>query len=71
MPDKSFDNLLEKALDKAGKLGIAEYLLKEWVEIHDAPCRYDHHGYCQEHYLEEDCIVKRTKDFLNELLESR
>jgi hypothetical protein len=36
-------------------------LLEEWNEMHDTPCRFDHHGYCQEHYLEDDCIVARTK----------
>lgn len=24
------------------------------------PCRYDHHGYCQAHALEEDCMVRRA-----------
>jgi hypothetical protein len=40
-----------------------EKLLKEWLDINDTPCRYDHHGYCQEHYLEKDeyCIVLRTR----------
>jgi hypothetical protein len=36
-------------------------LLSEWLDVHDEPCRYDHHGYCQSHFLQEDCIVKRTK----------
>ena len=36
-------------------------LLQEWVDIHGETCRYDHHGYCQEHFLEEDCIVKRSR----------
>lgn len=25
--------------------------------IDNEPCRLDHHGYCQTHYLEEDCSV--------------
>jgi len=39
-------------------------LLEEWVEINGEPCRLDHHGYCQSHYLQEgdDCIVKRSKE---------
>jgi len=67
MNDKVFDSLLDKALDQAGSLGVAKDLLEAWAEIHDTPCRFDHHGYCQEHYLEDrdDCIVKRTKDFIN------
>lgn len=44
-------------------------LLQEWADLHDTPCRFDHHGYCQEHYLEEgeDCIVARTKKFLEDI----
>jgi len=35
----------------------------EWLKellrrnIDDEPCRLDHHGYCQAHYLEKDCSV--------------
>lgn len=50
--------------DLQKRLAVAELLLKEWAEIHPDPCRTDHHGYCQEHYVQEDCIVKRTKEFL-------
>jgi len=27
--------------------------LREMVEVHDEPCRLDHHGYCQSHFLDE------------------
>ena len=66
MADSSWDRLLESALDQAGRRGIAEHLLKEWLEVHDDPCYYDHHGYCQAHFLEEkgECIVERTRNFL-------
>jgi len=66
MADSSWDRLLESALDQAGRRGIAEHLLKEWLDIHDEPCHYDHHGYCQAHFLEEkgECIVERTRNFL-------
>lgn len=44
-------------------------LLKEWYEIHSDPCWYDHHGYCQAHFLEDkgQCIVERTKKVLEEI----
>ena len=32
--------------------------------IDDDPCRRDHHGYCQTHYLEEDCSVDAARKFL-------
>lgn len=46
----------------------ARDLLKEWLELHDTECRFDHHGYCQEHFLEdkEDCIVAKTRNFIDE-----
>jgi hypothetical protein len=67
MSDKMFDTLLDRALEQAGRRGEAEYLLKEWLDIHDTDCRYDHHGYCQEHYLQPkgECVVELTRNFLN------
>ena len=38
----------------AEKEGLKELLKRN---IDDEPCRLDHHGYCQAHYLEEDCSV--------------
>lgn len=68
MPDKLFDSLLDKALEQTGKRAIAEALLEEWLEINDTPCWFDHHGCCQEHFLEEgkDCIVHRTRALLGD-----
>ena len=31
------------------------------------PCRFDHHGNCQAHFLEEDCSVERLKKSLTAL----
>jgi hypothetical protein len=39
-------------------------LLKEFLDVHDEECRFDHHGYCQAHFLEKDCLIKRTKRIL-------
>lgn len=25
------------------------------------PCRYDHHGYCQAHFIEDDCCVAEAR----------
>ena len=32
----------------------------------DDPCRFDHHGYCQQHFLQEanECCVKIARDTL-------
>lgn len=39
----------------------------EWL-AEENDCRYDHHGYCQEHYLhdKDECPVKLAKDILKE-----
>jgi len=39
-------------------------LSEEFLEVHDEPCRLDHHGCCQSHFLEEDCLIVRTKQAL-------
>ena len=32
----------------------------------DDPCWYDHHGYCQAHFLEEDCSMAHARKILRE-----
>jgi hypothetical protein len=34
--------------------------------IDDEPCWRDHHGYCQAHYLEEDCSVAAARAALGD-----
>jgi len=41
-------------------------LLEVMVDINDEECRHDHHGYCQSHYLEESCTIKKAKEILKE-----
>lgn len=38
----------------------AEELLSRFLLVHNEPCRTDHHGYCQSHFLEENCLVRET-----------
>ena len=45
----------------AARIAELEGLLAEFVEVNDEPCHLDHHGYCQTHFLEEDCVVKRAR----------
>ena len=46
-------------------------LLAEMVEVHEDPCRLDHHGYCQEHFLDDvndgGCRVANAKTALQEV----
>lgn len=39
-------------------------LLEEFVDVNDEPCWRDHHGYCQAHFLEESCLVERSRKAL-------
>jgi hypothetical protein len=40
-------------------------LIEEMHDPHDEKCRYDHHGYCQTHYLHEyPCPFSKAKDVI-------
>ena len=54
-----------RAVNKEILEGI-EDLLREWLSLNDEDCIFDHHGYCQTHFLQskEHCIVNRTKKIL-------
>ncbi len=41
-------------------------IAKRFAEVNDEKCRKDHHGYCQAHYLEENCMVSDLKQTLEE-----
>lgn len=46
----------------------ADALLSEVMEPFDENCHYDHHGYCQAHFLYEDpCPFGRAKERLQQL----
>lgn len=39
--------------------------LEAMVAVHDKPCRFDHNGYCQSHYLDhqvDGCLVQIARD---------
>jgi len=40
-------------------------LITELLQPFPDPCHYDHHGYCQEHFLHErPCPFERAKEWL-------
>ena len=41
------------------------------MEVFPDPCRYDHHGKCQEHFIEDDCSVAKTIAALRAIAEGR
>lgn len=47
--------------------------LVELVEVNDEPCRLDHHGYCQSHFLDDvndgGCRVANAKSVILEAKE--
>lgn len=55
----------EPVLTKAQQI-MCIGLLSECFEILGKCDHKDHHGYCQTHFLQKDCIVERIKNFLKE-----
>jgi hypothetical protein len=39
------------------------------MRVFPDPCRHDHHGYCQEHFIEAECSVLALKNALAALAE--
>lgn len=58
-------------LNLAGEVAKRDAILLKMLESHNAPCRPDHHGYCQEHSLEpiEECYVRQARKILGLPLE--
>lgn len=54
-------------VDAAREIDALRSLLLEFIEVHDEPCWRDHHGYCQAHFLEEDCMVDRARKMMRPL----
>ena len=54
---------LRQAADRLKALTAENKRLRELLKrnIDDDPCWLDHHGYCQAHYLEEDCSVAAAR----------
>ena len=62
-----FGQMMFNDLEKSETaLNKTRELLGEFIEVHDEECWYDHHGYCQAHFVEDDCLIKRTKAALSE-----
>lgn len=50
------------------ELGQVRDLLKECIAPMDDDCSYDHHGYCQAHFLHDSpCPYSRAKEYLEQL----
>lgn len=61
------DDILEETYDIIKTPSQESIELLEWfVDYLGSDCRYDHHGYCQEHALESDCTVARTAQFIKD-----
>ena len=43
--------------------------LERLLEVDDEPCRFDHHGYCQAHYLDNkgECRIENARALLAEI----
>lgn len=60
-----FDEALEKISAKDAEIAELRKLLAELTDPDE--CRYDHHGYCQTHSLQEyPCPHSRAKELLEQ-----
>lgn len=58
----SHDRLERKSFERVTALRLA---LRDLLDaIGDAPCRYDHEGYCQEHFVSSPCEVATARHIL-------
>lgn len=65
---ESFKQMSKKYDEVNSQLQEAVEVIENLLEAHeDTECRLDHHGLCQEHYLESDCSVKKARSFLTKL----
>lgn len=65
----TFDNyLVDENMDLKKRIEVAKEILREIVDHMGEECRHDHHGYCQEHALQDrdNCMIKRAVDFIRE-----
>ena len=68
MDSDAIDKQREEAADRIEALSAEIERFRELLSrnIDDEPCWRDHHGYCQAHYLEEDCSVAAARAALGE-----
>jgi hypothetical protein len=53
-----------EALDAAGYVIVPQWVVDFVLRSEDDdPCSLDHHGYCQAHWLEEDCSMPKIRAF--------
>jgi hypothetical protein len=52
-------------MTKLDKLEKAYDILKVLVDTLDENCVYDHHGYCQSHWLQGPCPIEQAKELIN------
>ena len=55
-----FDNLDETQLQRL------EFYIMDSLSFFGQDCYYDHHGYCQAHWLSEDCPVSDAMKIVEE-----
>jgi hypothetical protein len=45
------------------KLNEIKFHVERLLESFEEPCRYDHHGFCQTHFLHEmPCPIEKLKE---------
>lgn len=55
------------AMEVATTIDILKTHLQGFLAVNDGECRFDHHGYCQTHYIEKPCRVAEAREFMESL----
>ena len=61
LKNKAARNKLEKCLTQTIEI------LERWLVMNVMPCRLDHHGICQTHYVSDNCVQKCTTEYLEKI----
>ena len=52
---------IDRAATAEARAGALAAVLTDLIESEPEPCRLDHHGYCQEHFLSQPCVVAAAR----------
>jgi len=65
-----YSGCISEIADLKAQLSLAVEALKKYDEMNFSECRKDHHGNCQEHYVDNPCLVYEAHKALTHTEES-
>lgn len=64
-PRSLADALFAERRDWFEQVTEPRLLLREFLDLHDEPCRFDHEEFCQEHMSSAPCLIHRARQALD------